>query len=145
MAARKPKMLVVSRFPAAKLAGNACVEDALKEATAAGQEYGMARIDQQASTRGYRMSPGSFQTHVSGREGVLALDEWWWRFFEFGTVYIEAMPVLRPAHRHARKVLKEKLGSDFEGYIAARAAVRGVGGGRKAGRTSTISALRRIT
>jgi hypothetical protein len=59
-------------------------------------------------------------------------DEWWWRFFEFGTVYIPAMPSLRPGYLKARRVLLQELDTDFEGWISKRAGIKGAKPGAKA-------------
>jgi hypothetical protein len=128
MPAAKPRIKMRSNFKAAAAAGELAVRHAIEEATAAGDAKTKERIDLEADRRGYALSSTSVKNSVSGKEGVIWLDEWWWRYFEYGTVYIEAMPSLRPGHRHARKVLKEKLGADFEGFIKQRAAVSALRG-----------------
>ena len=124
--ARK-RTTVVSNFRAAKDAGHDAIKDAIKKAVDEGAERTRNRINQQANRRGYLLDSSTVFEEADAKDGrimVGAADEFWWKFFEYGTTYIPAMPFLRPGHTRAKKVLRQVLEDDFEKFISRRARVR---------------------
>lgn len=97
---------------------------AIKEGTEAMDAEASKRISRAADVRGYELDVADLETDVSDDEGVLRHTKFYWRWFEFGTVYIAPVPALGPGHRKGRKKVKEVLGDDFEKWIRRRARVR---------------------
>jgi HK97 gp10 family phage protein len=122
------KIRMESRFPAVKKAAYEVVQKARDEALIEGQEETQKRIEKGAASRGYDLDPFVVEKenigHQSGRIFVPS-EKWYYRFFEFGTVYIPAMTFMRPAHRKMRKKFKDVMGDDFEKFVRRR--VHGVG------------------
>lgn len=129
----KNRVVIRSNFPAVKRAGWEAVQEARELWKATGKETAEKKATDQAATRGYALQVGvdaeniGFQsaritpTTHSSRWGD---DPWFLRFFEYGTVFIPAMPFMRPAARKANKVFVAHLGAHLEGKISRRAGVR---------------------
>lgn len=118
---------MVSRFPAVKAAAYQAVGNARDEALKAGQEETQKRIGKAREQRGYDLDPYVVQKenigHQSGRIFVPP-EKWYYRFFEYGTVYIAATPFMRPAHRVMRKTFRGEMGDNFEKFLSSRAGIR---------------------
>ncbi len=97
---------------------------AIREGTEAMEAEAAKRISRAADVRGYELTTADLETEVSDDEGTLRHAKFWWRFFEYGSVYIAPIPALSPGHRKGRKVVREVLGDDFEKWIRRRARVR---------------------
>ena len=121
--AAKSKMRLESRFPAVKKAAYEVVQKARDEALIEGVEETRRRIEKGAASRGYDLDPFVVEKenigHQSGRIFVPS-EKWYYKFFEFGTVYIPAMPFIRPAHRKMRAKFRDVMGDDFEKFVRRR-------------------------
>lgn len=125
MAAMKIKL--DSNFIRAKDAGHDAVAQAIRKAIDAGGNVTKKKIDSQAGSRGYNLDSGAVSTNVTPFDGAIMVGapaDFWWRFFEYGSKNIPAMPSIRPGSRKARKVLKQELDENFEKFISRRAAVK---------------------
>lgn len=121
--AAKPKMRLVSKFPEVKRASREITQLAITQATLAGQNKADDRIASNDMKTGYNL-PIDTQKDVRPMQGRITYDHWWGRFFEYGTVYIPAVPFMRPANREMRKVFTTIMGKEFEGWVRRRAGVR---------------------
>jgi HK97 gp10 family phage protein len=121
--AAKPKMRLESRFPAVKKAAYEVVQHARDEALIEGVEETRRRIEKGAASRGYDLDPFVVEKenigHQSGRIFVPS-EKWFYRFFEFGSVYIAPIPFIRPAHRRMRKTFVDEMGDQFEKFVRRR-------------------------
>ena len=118
------KVKLSSNFRTAIKAGDDAVEHAISEGTDAMDNEASKRISRAAEQRGYELDMADLSKEKSGKDGSITMEQWWWRFFEFGTVYIQAIPALGPGHRKGRKVVKDILEDDFEGWIRRKAGMR---------------------
>lgn len=119
----KPKMRMESRFPAVKKAAHDVVRHARDEALIEGQEETRRRISKGAAARGYDLDPFVVEKEDIGfQSGRIFVDSenWYYRFFEFGTVFIAPIPFMRPAHRKMRKVFRQEMGDNFEKFVRRR-------------------------
>lgn len=126
--AAKARIKVESNFKVAKEAGHDALALAIRKAVDEGAQVTKAKIDSQAGSRGYDLHSDAVSTNVTPFDGAIMVGsaaDFWWRFFEYGSANIPAMPVIRPGSRKARKVLKEELAENFEKFISRRAAIRG--------------------
>jgi hypothetical protein len=110
-----------SNFRAAIKASDEAVADAIRKGTEAMEAEAAKRISRAADQRGYELTTADLEMTVTSKQGTLAHKQWWWRFFEFGTVYITPVSALGPGHRKGRKVLKDTLDDDFEKWIRRKA------------------------
>ena len=106
-----------------KKAAYEVVQHARDEALIEGVEETRKRIEKGAASRGYDLDPFVVEKenigHQSGRIFV-PTENWYYKFFEFGTVHIPAIPFIRPAHRKMRKVFREEMGDNFEKFVQAQ-------------------------
>ncbi len=128
MAARN-RTKIEANFRPAKEAGHEVVMAAIKVAIEAGHQVSQKKLDSQAGRRGYNLDGGLVLKEAGGKTGnlwagAIYTEEWWARFFEYGTVHIEAMPFIRPGYRKGRKVLLAELEGNFEKWVRKRARVR---------------------
>ena len=94
--------------------------DAIEKAIDAGEREANIRIERTDAQRGYNL-PASVESHKLGeKSGYIEHPMWQMRFFEFGTVYIDAAPFMRPGHRKMRAVFKEEVGDLFKGWRTLR-------------------------
>lgn len=120
----KVKLKIESRFPAVKEAAYETVVEARDRALADGLEVAQSKIGKAVTARGYRLDPGMVKRENIGHQsGRLFVNEWWARFFEYGTVYIKSLPFMRPASRKMRKTFVAMLSDDFEGWVRRKAKV----------------------
>lgn len=125
----KNRVVIRSEFPAVKKAGYETVQAAREIWKQVGAETAEEKASTQAATRGYALQVGvgseniGFQsarifptTHTS----TWGDDPWILRFFEYGTVFIPAMPFMRPAARKANKAFTTAMGTLLEGKIRRR-------------------------
>lgn len=126
--ASRNKIHVESRFPAVKRAMHEQVVVARDLALAAGEEIAHRKVEQLNDERGYNLpedSIGQEKTGFqSGKVFIGSKDEFWWRFFEYGTKNIIAFPMIRPAHRAMKKIFLAELEGHLEGFIRRRAGLR---------------------
>jgi HK97 gp10 family phage protein len=120
----KSKVKLVSNFPAVKKAGTEFVRKAVDDALEQGQQTANQRIERNDARRDYNLPADVNQERVGFQSGKITYDHWWGRFFEYGTVFIPAVPFMRPAHRVMRKTFIGMMGSEFEGWVKRRAGVR---------------------
>jgi len=120
----KPKMKLVSNFKAAEKAGHEAVAMAIHHAVDEGQETAAKRLDMQAGKRGYDLQGSDVEKEAWAKDGAIWVSPWWYRFFEYGTVHIQAMPFIRPGHRRMRKVFIAAMGVDFGKWVSRRAKLR---------------------
>jgi hypothetical protein len=128
------KLIVESRFPQVKKAAQDTMQRAQKVWSQVGVEEAERLAASQAANRGYDNLDISVEV-VQGRGNTLALtptadslkwgdDPWWIRFFEYGTVFIPAMPFLRPAASRANKAYGLTVLNDLEKNIRKKASVK---------------------
>ena len=126
--ASKNRVKVESNFLAVKEAGWECAARARDLALAAGKETAIRKVQQLNDQRGYNLPEDQIDSEKigfqSGRVYIGSDEEFWWRFFEYGTVYWPAFPMIRPASRVMRKVFVGELGGHLDGFIRRRASVR---------------------
>ena len=126
--ASKNRIHVESRFPAVKRAAYETVQLARELALDAGEEIAHRKVEQLNDSRGYNLPEDNIgQQKIgfqSGKVYIGGSDEFWWRFFEYGTVRIIAHPMIRPASRAMRKVFLGTMGSQLDGFIRRKASVR---------------------
>jgi hypothetical protein len=127
--ATKPRVKMEYSFPAVKEAAWETVREARAEWMEIAKETAESKANDQAATRGYALQVGVdsetignqsariFATTVTDRWGQ---DPWFFRFFEYGAVHIQAMPFMRPAARKANKAFVAKMGDDLDGNIRKR-------------------------
>jgi HK97 gp10 family phage protein len=116
-----------SRFPAVKKAMWEAVQEARDDALDIGEEETQNRIGKARSSRGYDLDPFVVNQEKTGfQSGRIFVPEerWYYKFFEYGTVYIQATPFMRPAHRKMRKAFVDKLGDKAPKFIRRKAGVR---------------------
>jgi hypothetical protein len=122
-----------SEFPAVKKAAYETVREARTVWLSVAKETAEAKAADQAATRGYALQVGikpELLGHQSAR--IIAVthtkrwgdDPWILRLFEYGTVFIKAMPFIRPAARKANKAFVATMDGKLEGKIRRKAAVR---------------------
>jgi hypothetical protein len=121
------KTKLISRFPAAKEAAYETVQVARELALAAGKETAIRKVQALNDQRGYNLPEDEIGKEnigfQSGRVFIGGSDEFWWRFFEYGTVYIPAFPMIRPAHRVMRKIFLAEMEGTLQKFISRRARV----------------------
>lgn len=118
----------MSNFPAAKKAAYETVQVARELALSAGKETAIRKVQALNDSRGYNLPEDEIDKEnigfQSGRVYIGGGDEFWWRFFEYGTRYIPAFPMIRPAHRVMRKVFLAEMAGTLDKFIGRRARVR---------------------
>src|SRR6266498_1316275 len=118
MAASKNKVKIVSRFPAAKEAAYETVRVARELALAAGKETAIRKVQALNDSRGYNLPEDEIDKEnigfQSGRVYIGGSDEFWWRFFEYGSLNIPAFPMIRPASRVMRKIFLAEMGANLD-------------------------------
>ena len=131
--AKKNRIIIESNFPAAKKVGWETVQEARELWKHTGSQSAEEKVMKDSATRGYALQVGVgsenvghqsarfFPVTFSSRWGS---DPWFLRFFEYGTVFIKAMPFVRPAARKADKAFVAAMGNRLEGTIRRRASVR---------------------
>lgn len=113
-----------SRFPQAKHATHQAVAKAVEDAVVDGQEEAQKRIGRVRDTKGYDLNPFEIRRKLfdGGQDGGMVFvtsDKWFYRFFEWGTVYINASPFMRPAHRKMRQRFLKEM-PEIEGFVRRR-------------------------
>jgi hypothetical protein len=111
------KTNLVSNFHVAKRAGTNAIEELIREATGEMHDKAQLRLQQQAGQRDYELDPGDIEKEVSDRDGKISYGPFYGRFFEFGTVSIQAMPFIRPGHRAGRKHVRTKAPDVFDRWM----------------------------
>jgi len=128
------RFLLEQHFPAVKKAASDTMQRAQKVWSQVGVEEGERLASSQGAARGYDNLDISVEV-VNPHRNTVALsaeasstkwgdDPWFLRFFEYGTVYIPAMPFLRPASRRANKAYVLTVVNDLEANIRRKASVR---------------------
>lgn len=125
--ARK-RTTIRSNFKAVKGAAKEAIDDATREALVTGQEEHQRRIENTNSQRGYDLDPFvARRKEFGGGEGGMIFvhsDNWYYKFFEYGTTYIPASPAMRPAARKMGKAFRDGMGDKLEPTIRRKAQVR---------------------
>ena len=115
---------IISRFPAAKEAAYETVQRARELALAAGEETAIRKVQALNDQRGYDLPENEIGKEnigfQSGRVYIGGRDQFWWRFFEYGTVYWPAFPMIRPASRVMRKIFLAEMGGNLEKFIRVK-------------------------
>lgn len=119
--ASKSRVKLYSDFPAAKRGAYETVQFARALALAAGEEVAIRKVQSLNDTRGYNLPEDNIGKEnigfQSGRVYIGGGDEFYWRFFEYGTRYIPAFPMIRPASRAMRKIFLVNMGGTLEKFI----------------------------
>lgn len=124
MATVKTRTRLTSRFAAVEEAKFELVRHARDVALEAGQQLANQKIERFDRQRDYNLDADVSKQNLGWQSGKILYDHWWGKFFEYGTVYIQAMPFMRPAHRRMRKVFLTVMGPEFEGFIKRKARLR---------------------
>lgn len=129
----KKVLSVQSKFPAVKKAGWETVTEAREIWLDVAAETAESKASEQAATRGYVLQVGIDKELLGHQSAKITAathssrwgdDPWFLRFFEYGTVHIDAMPFMRPAARKANKAFVAAMGAHLEGKIRRKASVR---------------------
>lgn len=115
MATKKNRVVIVSRIPQAIDWADDKTSDAVDHAIDDGEKAANIAIERANSQRGYNL-PATVEQERRSKEGLIRYTEFYGRFFEYGTVYIDAMPFIRPGHRKMRKTFKSDMGHLFRGF-----------------------------
>ena len=120
------RLHIQSSFPAVKEAAYETVKEAREKWMETGKEVGERKAASQAASRGWvlqiAIDPEPIG-HQSARISAVTHSKKWGddpfflRYFEYGSVNIQAMPFLRPAHRAANKEFLKVMGDQLEGKI----------------------------
>jgi hypothetical protein len=118
------KTKLVSRFPAAKEAAYETVRVARELALAAGKETAIRKVQALNDQRGYNLPEDEIdKENIGFQSGRVFVGPWFMRFFEYGTVYLPAFPMIRPASRVMRKVFLAEMEGTLQKFISRRARV----------------------
>lgn len=110
------RVVLRSRFKEAIDWADDKTKDAVDKALDAGEREANIRIEKTNARRGYNL-PADVTKHETGTKGgYIEHPRWEMRFFEFGTVFIDAAPFMRPGHRKLRSVFKDETGDLFKGW-----------------------------
>jgi hypothetical protein len=124
MAASKNRVVLRSNFRAVKGAGHDALAELIEKATDEMERTATTKISQASERRGYNISTEHLEAGHSDDDGWIRFTQFWGRFFEYGTVYIAAMPFMRPAHRAGRKVIKTDASHVFQKWFNRKARIR---------------------
>jgi HK97 gp10 family phage protein len=123
----KNRVRIESNFPAVKRAAWETVQTARELALSAGKETAIRKVQSLNDSRGYNLPEDEIDKEnigfQSGRVYIGGGGEFYWRFFEYGTRYIPAYPMIRPASRVMRKIFLAEMGTNLEKFIKRRARV----------------------
>ena len=119
----KQRMRLESKFPEVKRAGRDATKEAIRLAVNAGEGEAEKRLERVDDTRGYEL-PIDVKSETGDDDGKIVYEPFYGKWFEYGTVRIPAAPFMRPAHSKMRKVFKQTMADDFEGWVRKRARVR---------------------
>jgi HK97 gp10 family phage protein len=122
--AAKNRVVLRSNFPAVKRAKTEFVRHAVDAALIVGENTANQRIERNDARKDYNLPADVDKERIGFQSGKISYDHWWGRFFEYGTVYIPAVPFMRPAHRAMRQTFIGLMGSEFDGWVKRRAGVR---------------------
>lgn len=89
------------------------------------EEQTKSNLARQEGRRGYALNEmyESITSSATLNEAIVKFGVWYAHFFEFGTMHIEAMPMLRPAKRKGDAAFKAKVDGQAERTIRRRAGV----------------------
>ena len=133
----KNRVVLRSEFPAVKKAAWEVVNEAREVWLQVGANTAEETASSKAASAGYSLQVGIDKEKVGHQSARISAvthsskwgdDPWFLRFFEYGTVHIQAMPFMRPAERKAKKAFLGVMGSQLEGTIRRR-----TGGARRGG------------
>jgi hypothetical protein len=123
------KLTIRHEFPAVKKAAWETVQQAREVWLETAAEEAEKRAASQAATRGYALQIGIDKERLGFQSARIAAvthterwgdDPWFLRLFEYGTVYIQAMPFIRPGARKGNKAFLAIMGTQLEGKIKRR-------------------------
>lgn len=110
------RVVLHSRFKEAIDWADDKTRDAVKKALDEGEKTANITIERTNTRRDYNL-PASVEAHkTADKGGFIEHPDWFMRFFEFGTRYIDAAPFMRPGHRKLRSVFKGEMGDLFQGW-----------------------------
>jgi hypothetical protein len=119
----KPKMRLESKFPQVKESMRDAVDVAVKLALNVGEGEAEKRLEGIDDKRGYEL-PIDIGQDKDMNGGRIFYDQWYGRFFEYGTTRIPAASFMRPANRKMRAAFLGALPDTFEGFVKRRARAR---------------------
>lgn len=114
------KIIIQSRFRQAGDHARKQTHEAVEKALDEGEKAANIRIERANSQRGYNLPAAVEKQGTSYHSGLIEYPEFFGRFFEYGTVYIDAMPFMRPGHRKMRSTFKKEMGDLFKGFRGTR-------------------------
>jgi len=117
-------MRLESKFPQVKDSMKDAVDVAVRLALNVGEGEAEKRLERVDDTRGYNLPIDIGQEKDMRHGSRIFYEPWYGRFFEYGTVHIQASPFMRPAHRKMRKTFLAAMPDTFEGFVKRRARVR---------------------
>src|ERR1044072_3675212 len=100
--------------------------DAAEEWLRVTEDQQRSNLARQEGRRGYALNEmyESITSSSTLSEAIVKFGVWYAHFFEFGTINIEPMPMLRPAKRKGDAAFKAKVDGQAERTIRRRAGVR---------------------
>lgn len=120
----KARLRIESRFPAVKQAAYEAVRAARDNALNVGEGEAERRLERIDDTKGYDLPIDVGQETLGHQSGRIFYEPWYGRFFEYGTVFIDATPFMRPASRKMRKRFIDDMAGDFEGWVRRKTRMR---------------------
>lgn len=117
---------LVSNFHKVPGAMDEVLRDGAEEWRRVTEEQTRSNLTRQEGRRGYALNEmyESITSSATLSEAVVKFGVWYAHFFEFGTRFIEPMPMLRPAKRKGDAAFKSKVDGMAERTIRRRAGVR---------------------
>ena len=102
------------------------LRDAAEEWRRVAEDQTRSNLTRQEERRGYALNEmyESITSAATLTEAWVKFGVWYAHFFEFGTINIEPMPMIRPAKRKADKAFKDKVDGQAKRTIQRRAGVR---------------------
>jgi hypothetical protein len=123
------KLTIRHEFPAVKKAAHELVQQAREVWLETSAEEAERKAQSQAATRGYALQVGIDKERLGFQSARISAvthserhgdDPFFLRFFEYGTVFIQAMPFIRPGARKGNKAFLAIMGTQLEGKIRRR-------------------------
>jgi hypothetical protein len=120
----KNRTVLRSNFKAAEAAGDDAIAELIQKGTERMHEVAAGRLDKAAGQRGYNLYSTDLDMHIGDDDGRIEYKPFYGKFFEYGTVHIQAMPFIRPGYRAGRKLVKEDAPEVFVKWFNRKARVR---------------------
>jgi hypothetical protein len=120
MARSRNRVVLESRFPAAKKGMWDAIQNARDRALDEGEHEAENRLERANDARGYNQPTEIEQEKTGHQSGLIRYGEFYGKWFEYGTVYIAPSPFMRPAHRKMRRRFLDEMGDEAPKFIRRR-------------------------